>query len=411
MTAISSAASHKWIFTSRFRRHTFGWRSQPAIKRIREAVSEIKKVSRKEPFLGGEGAVLFLEMVSAAIEQVDGSSGSIGVAVDNAIYELVQIIANAPADDKRREKWLERLWQAVENDRMPYIEALTDYWGELCVTPERASCWADEFIDMVRMAWSADAKSRYYFKGTSACLSALLKAGRYAEILDLLNQAPYRSWSYRQWGVKALMGLGKMDEALQYAEDSRGLNDNPISIAQVCEEILLASGRFEEAYNRYAFVANRKTTYLATFRAIAKKYPSKQPAAILNDLIAGNPGEEGKWFAAAMSIGQYAKAVELAFCSPCDPKTLTRAARDVAGNNPQMAVEFGIAALMWLTRDYGYDITSLDVWAAFNHTMGAATLAGSESETFRRIQSMVEDDRSVGSFVRQTLGKKLGYDE
>ncbi|MCK5656252.1 MAG: hypothetical protein KAI21_00345 [Deltaproteobacteria bacterium] len=38
-----------------------GWRSQSATKRIKKTVSEIKKAARKDPVLGGEGAVLFLE--------------------------------------------------------------------------------------------------------------------------------------------------------------------------------------------------------------------------------------------------------------------------------------------------------------------------------------------------------------
>ncbi len=49
---------YRWEFKPRFRRHAFGWRSQPAIQRIKEAVSEIKKVARRDPVLGGEGAVV-----------------------------------------------------------------------------------------------------------------------------------------------------------------------------------------------------------------------------------------------------------------------------------------------------------------------------------------------------------------
>jgi hypothetical protein len=75
---------HKWTFRARFRRSAFGWRSQPAIKRIKEAVSEIKKAARKDPVMGAEGAVLFLEKLSPALEQVDSSSGAIGTAVNNA---------------------------------------------------------------------------------------------------------------------------------------------------------------------------------------------------------------------------------------------------------------------------------------------------------------------------------------
>jgi len=54
-------AHYKWQFKARFRRNAFGWRSQPAIQRIKEAVSEIKKVARKDALLAAEGAVVFLE--------------------------------------------------------------------------------------------------------------------------------------------------------------------------------------------------------------------------------------------------------------------------------------------------------------------------------------------------------------
>lgn len=104
---------HKWEFKARFRHHAFGWKSQPAIQRVKEAVSEIKGVARKDPMLAADGAVAFLERVSPALEHVDSSSGAIGTAVNNAIRELVSVIASAPADAKTREAWLERLWEVV----------------------------------------------------------------------------------------------------------------------------------------------------------------------------------------------------------------------------------------------------------------------------------------------------------
>ena len=71
-------SAHKWQFTSRFRRHAFGWRSDTPIQRIKEALAEIKLVARKEPVIAAEGAVTLLEKISAALEQVDSSSGAIG---------------------------------------------------------------------------------------------------------------------------------------------------------------------------------------------------------------------------------------------------------------------------------------------------------------------------------------------
>jgi len=63
---------NRWEFTRRFRRGAFGWKSQPAIERVRQAVSEINRVARRDPILAAEGAVLFLERVSPALEHVDG---------------------------------------------------------------------------------------------------------------------------------------------------------------------------------------------------------------------------------------------------------------------------------------------------------------------------------------------------
>lgn len=400
---------HKWSFSSKFRRSVFGWKSSRlAVDRIKEAVSEIKLVFKENPILGAEGAITFLEKVSPALDHVDSSSGALGSAVNNSIETLVPIISKALADDKVRDQWLKRLWQAVEDDQMPYIEMIPDYWGELCVTPERASLWADEFIDVVNTMWGNAAYSHDYFKGTSACLSALYTAGRYDEIIGLLNRAPYQFWHYREWGVKALVAMGKNADALRYAEDSHGLNQSSTAIAQVCEEILLTSGMTEEAYRRYAIQANQKSTYVSTFRAISKKYPGIKAVNILDDLVASTPGSEGKWFAAAKSVGLYDKAIELANRTPCDPKTLTRAARDWADTKPEFAIEASIAALRWIISGYGYEITGAEVLEAFKHAMQAAGTIGEEKSVTERIRAMISGKGGNKQFVGEILGSRLG---
>lgn len=146
---------------------------------MREAVKEIRGVARRDPVLGAEGAVLFLQRVSAALEHVDSSSGAIGNAVNKAVDTLVSVIADAPADEATREAWLERLFEAHRDDVIPYIERLADHWGELCVSPELASEWADRLLDITRMVLGPDRRPGEFFHGTSACLSALYHARRY----------------------------------------------------------------------------------------------------------------------------------------------------------------------------------------------------------------------------------------
>jgi hypothetical protein len=399
--------THRWIFLPRFKAGGFGWRSDLPIKRIREAVSEIKKVARRDKVLGAEGAVIFLERISQAIEHVDSSSGAIGTAVNRAVETLVPIITEAPANDKLRDEWLNRLWNAVDQDEMPYIEQLADDWGALCHTTERASRWADEFIESVRLVWKCDTHAGGYFKGTVACLSGLLAAGRYDELLQLLEIAPYKSWHYRQWGVKALHAQGHSAAAIRYAEGSRGLNESDSRISSVCEDILLSSGMRREAYDRYALEANRRGTYLATFRAIAKKYPEIEPGSILRDLVASTPGNEGKWFAAAKSVGLYGQAIAFANRSPCDPKTLTQAARDFADTQPDFARSAGLAALKWMMQGHGYELTAHDVADAFDHTLHAARRGGCEADTIHLIRGLMACSVVSQSSIITTLRQKI----
>ena len=405
---MAKTSAHKWEFRARFRRHAFGWKSQPAITRIREAVSEIKQVARKDKLLAAAGAVLFLEKLSPALEHVDSSSGAIGAAVNNAIAALVDMIATAPADEETREAWLERLWEAYQDDQIPYIEVLGDYWGELCVSKEMASRWADQLIGTCKMAWSPDPNLRGFFKGTTNCLSALLAAERYGELLALLEMAPYKMWHYRQYGVKALSALGKKAAAIRYAEEGRGLNDSPVAIARACEEVLLSSGLADEAYERYGLLANQAGTYAAWFRAVSKKYPHKKAADILEDLVTHTPGEEGKWFAAAKDAKLFDEAIALANRTPCSPQTLTRAARDFEAKRPEFAIEAGMAALRWLVEGYGYEITGLDVLNAYSHTMKAAESAGCAEEMHRRIRDLVARESFGERFVTKVLGRQLG---
>lgn len=393
---------YAWQFKPRFRRHAFGWRgSRPAIQRIDEAVAEIKAVARTDRSLAAEGAVVFLERVSPALEQIDSSSGAIGSAVNGAITDLVKIVAGAPAERGRRDAWLDRLWAAHEADGIPYIETLADYWGDLCGSKEVASEWADRLLDITRMALSPDRQMRGYFHGTSACFSALFRAERYAEIIDMLRTETF--WHYTQWGVKARVARGEKAEAIRYAESCRGPSTPDGFVDRVCEEILLSSGFTDEAYERYGRRAHLRGTYLATFRAISKRYPHQQPSEVLADLVAGTPGEEGKWFAAAKEAKLYDLALDLARRSPCDPRTLARAARDFAERLPAFAVEAGVVSLHWIIEGHGYDVTGREISDVFSHIMRAAEAGGTTGETRQRIMRLVAHDAPDGA-VRRVLG-------
>jgi tetratricopeptide (TPR) repeat protein len=398
---------YKWAFSARFRTGAYSWKgSRLATLRLREAVSEIRKVARNDPVLAADGAVRLMEKVWPSLQHVDSSSGAIGNAVNKTLESLIPIVTGAPADEGTRARWLDRLWQAMTDDGVEYLSPVGDRWGELCGSAEVAGQWADELSPTVKACWS-DPVPGSYFHGATACLSCLLEAGRYQELLDLVALSRYQMWHYRRYGADALLALGQKAEALKYAEGSRGLNEPDSVIDRTCEDILLGSGLHEEAYQSYGLrmVAN---SYLARFRAIARRYPMKEKPRILADLVAMSPGEEGKWFATAKELKLYDVALELAARSPCDPKTLTRAARDYLDTEPEFAVGSALAALNWLCEGWGYEVTSLDVVEAYDRAMDAAGRLGRCDEVIARVRQLLDaNDTAPTLFVRQALSRRL----
>ena len=114
-----------------------------------------------------------MEKIWPALQHVDSSSGALGSAVNKALDALIPIIVYAPADEKTRDKWLDRLWQTMADDGVDYLSPVGDRWGEICGSPEVAGHWADDLVGIVAPAGS-DPNPGGYFHGTTACLSCLL---------------------------------------------------------------------------------------------------------------------------------------------------------------------------------------------------------------------------------------------
>lgn len=233
-----------------------------------------------------------------------------------------------------------------------------------------------------------------------------LRDDRPTEVLDLLEAAPYAFWPNQRHGVQALVDLGRYDHAIAYAETKSNPNDHH-QIVPACERILRDQGRLDEAYERYALEAHRRGTYLATYRSLAKAYPDFAPQKLLGDLVGSTPGEEGKWFATAKTIGEYDLAIELANGTSCEPKTLIRAARDFEAKEPLFALKASLTALRWLCEGYGYELDGSEVHSAFGHAMAAAEHIGQRDGALRSMMSMVTPEYSGEAWSREALRRKL----
>jgi hypothetical protein len=62
----------------------------------------------------------------------------------------------------------------------------------------------------------------------------------------------------------------------------------------------------------------------------------------------------------------------------------------------------------WLLDGYGYEITSADVWAAYDATIKAAERLGNSQDVKVRTRNMVAAEALSDRFVTKVLGRELG---
>jgi hypothetical protein len=400
----------KWVFKSYFRARAFGWRaSRLATQRLNDAISEICANARRLPIDSAEGAVCLMERIGPTFELIDTSSGALSEAVNRSLAEIIPLVINAPADWKRRRRWLERLWKAIQTDTANYMAPVQEQWGELCGAADLASSWADRILPGLRAAWM-DWRPGAYVKGTDLCLSSLLGGGRYQELLDVLALKQHPVWPWRRYGIRALAAQSLFDEALLYAEASRGLNIPNTAVDAECEEILLAAGRRQEAYRCYALRANQTDVGLVTFQKITRKYPDIDRKQVLTDLAEAN-GDPGKWFAAAKNEGELSMALELARKGRTEPRALSRAARDFLNSEPLFAFQVGRLAIERILAGSGYEITALDLLTACDNFVAAASRLGMSPEAKRELAEIVARYPEAPSLFRGVVSTRLDNGE
>jgi len=372
------ASSPKWQFKTKFRANAYGWRgSKLAITRLKEAVREIRTVAKADPVAAGDGCVALMERLWPAFQHIDTSSGALGNAIHKALEELIPLLIAAPAGKDTRAKWLERLFEAVQEDGVDYLDPVAERWGEIARDPDLVNHYADMLLGRMREAW-ADRQRYNHVVGSKICLSCLLEAGRYEELRGLLALRPFRFWPDNRFEADALLRQGLWQEALAYAEASRSKTGGAFSdhaIDCYCEDILIRQGRSDEAYGRYGLASALGTTNLATYRALARKYPERDPRQMLIDLIETR-GSKGKWFAAAKDAGFLDIAISCATAPDADPSTLVRAARDFAGKQPEFAMAVGMLAIRSLLSGGGYEPLLSESASAVRHIMAAAASIG-----------------------------------
>lgn len=422
MATMSKSGKRQWGFKPKFRAGLYSWKgSAKATKNLRAAVSEIRKAYKTEPLEAVEAAVYLMGRFWPAFQDIDGSSGALGKAVNDTIDKLLPLVIDAPADEPLRKKWMVRLYKAICDDGVEYLGHLTEQWGRICVTDSLRGHWVEEFLPFTRKALKSRRDDYYYFVATSACLSCLLESGRYDELRRLLDLNDLPFWHYESYWAEAILRQGQIDDALRHARsllpgDDEGGADgfhayspNALQIKQFCEQTLYDAGRRREAYEQYSLPAHPETTYLNHFRSLIRRYPEFEPGEILMDLIEKSGRLKQAWFSSARKCKLYDIALQCAESGPVNPSTLATAAQDTLGSHPDFAWRVSLLAVKYLLVDY-VDVSEHDVTTAVRHLVEGARNAGNLGEAMgalRRVLDLRKKAQKIPRIVREEL-KRLG---
>lgn len=395
---MAKAAAHKWAFKPGMRAGAYSWRSSSkAIERLKSASSEIRAVARVDPVTAAEGVIALAQRIWPAFEHIDSSSGALGNAVRRTLEGLLPVLIDAPADEKTRAKWLEQLREAIEDDGVDYLAPIADRFGQIAAYPALMSLHADRDLEMIEAAWSDHMHFIHVPTGTLT-LSCLLEAGRYDELLELLERKKTRLWFDEKFGAEALLRQGREDDALARAEalllDQRRQWGH-VEIAAFCERILVSQGREEEAYRRFGLPSVSGNTYLAMWRDLVKRYPDLDARRILEDLI-DTHGTKGKWFAAAKTARFLDIALDCAAHHDAAPATLIRAARDLKLKEPGFAMAVALQAIRHLLEGRGYEPSPIDIDEAVEHLMVAAARLDEVDQARQALQRIAGTALSAG---------------
>ena len=366
---------------------------------LQRAVGELRRASRGDAVRAGEGAVVLLERMAPAMEAVEDVVGTLAGAAARAIDQVAPLLA-APVEDAVRDARLDRLWAALVADEVGHVRRLAEHWGSLCGTAARAGVWADRLLPAAREGLAT--------AGSIACLAGQVAAGRHGEALALLAGRAIEVWPERQFGVLALAAGGDVAAALAYARASNPLGHRHAQdIARVCEAVLRAAGRDEQAYAEFAFAAHARQNCRQTFEAVRRAYPAVAASRLLGDLLAASPGQEGRWFATACALRFYGLALEIVATSPCDPRTLLRAGLGRLEVDPAFAREVAVAALRWTCGGHGVEIAGDDVYAAFDLARVAAGRTDTLASTRSRIAAACDQPHPAAQWVLGLLAAEL----
>ncbi|MHB0981091.1 MAG: hypothetical protein ACYC5Q_13670 [Thermoleophilia bacterium] len=395
---------HSWTFTRHFRAHAYGWKaSRLAAKRLREAVTEIRAVARKDPGLGMEGAVVLLERFVGAVCGVDDSWGILGTGFSRELGRLEPVLSALGVDADTRLSLLRRVLAAWHADEYGYLAVLPDVFPRFVAGADEARILVVEFerraeahdrrseeIQAQEAGWSYAATVERVARDAYRRMATELELG-FLEPDRALELALVHD--FHDGGVtlaRTLLSRGRVDDARAVLEAGAASPHSAPDPRQMWFELLAEAGEDEAAYiaGAHWLAAN---VSLERFRKVCKGLPGVERPRLARDAMALTPeSEKGRWFATLNTLALHEMAGEVARDHAVNPETALRAAVRYGATQPAPAFESYVAAARgfasWGEPKNDHYIAEVVVTPALSF----ATERGSRDEMVERLSDIEE---------------------
>ncbi len=386
-------------FARRFRRGAYGWRSAPAVKSVKAAVSEIQKVARTDPARAAEGAVLFLERVSPASKAWMGppapSGGPSGAPSTSWWASCARRRSTRPPESLARASL-----GCVRGRQDSLHRGPRRALGEICCRllsprPGRIASWT-------RPGGRCSTRA-----GSGGSSRAAPRASPRSSTPVATRRSWTRSrgptfWPYRRWGVRALASLGRKAEAIALAESDP--SQNAIGSRAAVRGDLPLVGDAGTGVPALCAGCAREDDLPGHVPRRAEGLPREESGGGARRPRRGDSrARRGSGSRRRSPRGSARRPWPLAKRSPVHRDTWLAPHGTSPRRTRSSSIEVGLLAIEGMIRGDAYEFTRADVLTAYTPTLDAARRQGVEDATRARLHRIVQGTGPAHASVESCL--------
>lgn len=293
------------------------------------AAENVKIFQEKYPINAAEESLDILDH----IVRISSSIPDEKLRFSHLFLTISSCLVSAKVDVLTRRKWLEQILAIIKKDRLGWTRDIASRFSEICASERLANEYADRFLDD---------------RGTGSILTlkSLEKAGRFRELIEILDKTQNTDPESVQMLMGAYQAIGKLENALEVGESflshlKKSGNYADYGVKSICHQILLKLGRKEEAYQNYALEVTNAINPSQAFEELRAIYSEKIESEIFDDLISKKlrSSNSPNWLDLALEHNFYDPAFRVARSPEMDLEKLLEKSKHIGKSQASIALE------------------------------------------------------------------------